>query len=389
MCFFRNILLIFIIVFFSLAMYQYFLGKKNNLFQKDYLILGFLCLMTGLLVIFNTDYLFLIFLDLPIFLAYFLKKRKYAIILSLVIVLYLSLSTQVLICYYIVYLFYFIINIVFDKYYNRLFGCLLFLKAFYSSLIFFLYFDHSIIMILNMIISIVYFHFIFMFVLKFIERNNPSSHSDENMLFQMAHEVKNPIAVCKGYLDMLDLTNQDKINKYIPIVRSEMNRSLTIMDDFLNLKRLSLHKDIMDLYMLLEDVRDTLQTVLRDKKVMLDFCDNEDELYIYGDYERLKQVFINIVKNAYEANATNINIWITVRSDEVIIDIFDNGDGISKKDMKRIGDMFFTTKVKGTGIGISLSKEIVRLHDGAIKYESVENEGTTVTVFLPLEKEIK
>ena len=218
----------------------------------------------------------------------------------------------------------------------------------------------------------------YLFLREFEEKNN-----DDTIIFQIAHEVKNPIAVCKGYLDMLDTTKKDKVNKYIPIIKSEMNRALTIMDDFLNLKRLTVQKDIMDLYMLIEDVDATMQSILSSKNVLLEIPTIDDELLIDGDYERLKQVFINLIKNAYEANANKIKIDVRTKRDYIEVDIIDNGDGISTKNLKKIGQLFYTTKIKGTGIGVNMSKEIIKLHQGTIKYIPNNEKGITVSLVIP------
>ena len=71
---------------------------------------------------------------------------------------------------------------------------------------------------------------------------------------------------------------------------------------------------------------------------------------------------------------------------KVIITIEDNGKGINKESLKRIGEPFFTTKEKGTGLGVKLSNEIIELHNGSIKYSSKEKIGTTVKITLPLKK---
>ena len=214
-------------------------------------------------------------------------------------------------------------------------------------------------------------------------KNYETKNNDDTLIFQIAHEIKNPIAVCKGYLDMLDTTKKEKVNKYIPIIRSEMNRALTIMDDFLNLKRLTIQKDVMDLILLLEDVKATMDSILSDKNIILDLPKIEEEVLIEGDYDRLKQVFVNLIKNSYEANAKEIQLKVTPKKDTVEIMIQDNGEGISKKDLKRVGQLFYTTKSKGTGIGVSMSKEIIRLHQGVIQYDSTLGEGTTIKVVLP------
>ena len=107
-----------------------------------------------------------------------------------------------------------------------------------------------------------------------------------------------------------------------------------------------------------------------------------------GDYDRLKQVLVNMIKNASEANATKILIKTDVSKNNICIKIEDNGSGITSEDLKKIGEVFFTTKTNGNGIGVNLSKEIVSLHKGSITYNSKVDEGTTVNICLPIEKGI-
>lgn len=154
----------------------------------------------------------------------------------------------------------------------------------------------------------------------------------------------------------------------------------------MSLSNISIHKDVLDIYMLIEDVRDTMMQLLDSRQVQLFIPKFIDELYIIGDYDRLKQVFINLIKNAYEAKADQIRITTTVRGSQIKIIVRDNGEGIDKADLKKIGEMFYTTKTKGTGIGVNLSKEIITLHNGEIRYDSKLKEGTIVTIFLPLER---
>ena len=207
---------------------------------------------------------------------------------------------------------------------------------------------------------------------------------NNNLLFQVAHEVKNPIAVCKGYLDMLDINNKDKVEKYIPVVKREMNRALTIMDEFLDTKRITLDKDLMDFSLLLDDIRETMSLVL-DKDVNLIIPSLDEELILDGDYDKLKQVIINLIKNSYEAKAKNIKLVVKIRKNKLKLEVIDDGVGISKNDIDRIGNIFYTTKVMGTGMGVAISKEILKLHSGELSYSSILNKGTKASVLLPLE----
>lgn len=255
---------------------------------------------------------------------------------------------------------------------------IIYLKIFLcSTLYFYLITDKNLLLlsIINYICIIVLIYRLF--------NNTTSKNEDSNMLFHLAHEVKNPIAVCKGYLDMLDVNNKEKVEKYIPIIKSEMSRALTIMDEFLSLKRIKLNKELMDITLLIEDVKETTSLVLNDNKINFNVINSNQELIINGDYDKLKQVIMNLLKNSYEAEAKNIKLIVEVNKD-LIIKIVDDGIGISKQDVNKIGNLFYTTKACGTGIGVSLSKEIINLHNGKLDYESTLNKGTTATIILPI-----
>lgn len=384
MYFFRSIIIILLIIMSSFMLYQYLSTKKNTNISKKTIILSYLIFIEGLLILFGTNYLFFIFLDFSCFLAYMLNRRREALILSFINIVYFLVVLDLSWTIYLIYGIYFAVSYFLRQTNNqeKMLKILLIIKSFITSFIYFSIFEQSNIQILYLSFSLLYFYMLlelsYLFLREFEEKNN-----DDTIIFQIAHEVKNPIAVCKGYLDMLDTTKKDKINKYIPIIKSEMNRALTIMDDFLNLKRLTVQKDIMDLYMLIEDVDATMQSILSSKNVLLEIPTIDDELLIDGDYERLKQVFINLIKNAYEANANKIKIDVRTKRDYIEVDIIDNGDGISTKNLKKIGQLFYTTKIKGTGIGVNMSKEIIKLHQGTIKYIPNNEKGITVSLVIP------
>lgn len=207
-----------------------------------------------------------------------------------------------------------------------------------------------------------------------------------NSLFKITHEVKNPLAVCRGYLDMLDLDDKEKYTEYIPIISKEINRTLNLMDDFLDYTKIKIEKEDTDIYMLLEDIKEELIPLLKQNNIMGEFMIPDDELYLELDYNRMKQVFINIYKNSIEAKSKNMKIKLKAykKNNQFIIKISDNGVGMSKETLKHIGENFYTTKQNGTGLGVSLSKEIVSLHNGKMYYKSVKNKGTDVFIELPV-----
>ncbi len=208
----------------------------------------------------------------------------------------------------------------------------------------------------------------------------------KDALFKLTHEIKNPLAVCKGYLDMIDINKQEKAEKYISIMKQEVDRSLNIISDFVEYNKIKIKKEQIDLNCLLDDVYDSFKILVNNKKVKLEYKDRDDEeIYFEGDYERLKQVLINLLKNALEATEENgrIEIYSNIYKKHLEIIIKDNGIGMSKETLEKIKEMFYTTKQNGTGLGVALSNEIIKSHNGELIFESETNKGTTATIRLP------
>ena len=204
-------------------------------------------------------------------------------------------------------------------------------------------------------------------------------HEIRNSLFKITHEIKNPLAVCKAYIDMFDYNDIKCAQKYIPIISGEIDNLLVLLQDFLLVNKDNINFDIMDINILLEDIVRSMGELNR-IDITLETVD--EEIYINGDYNRLTQVLTNLVKNSYEANADDIIIRLSLTSDNVLIEIVDNGDGISELDKDKIYTPFYTTKKNGTGLGVSLSKEIIEAHNGTLEYYS-NNQGTTAKILLP------
>lgn len=207
----------------------------------------------------------------------------------------------------------------------------------------------------------------------------------KNSLFKITHEVKNPIAVCKGYLSMMDYDDTNKVKRYNEIILEELNRTLDIMDNFSEYTKINVNLDIMDLDYLISDIVNSLKMLFDSKNIDVNYMSN-DEIFINGDYSRLKQVLINVLKNSVEAMSKGGKIDISLKSmkKQVLLSIKDNGCGMSKEELDKIDELFYSSKEKGCGIGVSLSKEIISLHKGSIKYKSILGVGTEVIIKLPL-----
>lgn len=207
---------------------------------------------------------------------------------------------------------------------------------------------------------------------------------------KLTHELKNPIAVCNGYLEMFNLEDKEKSQKYLEIITNEITRSKTIIDEFSSYGKLKhIEQEELDIAYLLEDTIDLLRPIFKNNKAKINFQSKED-IYITGDYNKLKQVFINLLKNTIEAQKEteklNVNIIVKNTKSEVQIIIEDNGIGMDKEILSKVTEVFFTTKPNGTGIGLAFSKEVIELHKGRILIESKQNIGTKITIFFPKEK---
>jgi signal transduction histidine kinase len=109
----------------------------------------------------------------------------------------------------------------------------------------------------------------------------------------------------------------------------------------------------------------------------------DDEIYLEADYNKLKQVFHNIIKNSIESSSKNINISYRIMFGRVTIIIKDDGMKIDNDAIYKLGN-YFTNKENGNGIGTSLIKKIVSMHNGKIKYRNNKNKGVSVYITLTL-----
>ena len=184
---------------------------------------------------------------------------------------------------------------------------------------------------------------------------------------------------------MMDYDDTNKVKRYNEIILEELNRTLDIMDNFSEYTKINVNLDIMDLDYLISDIVNSLKMLFDSKNIDVNYMSN-DEIFINGDYSRLKQVLINVLKNSVEAMSKGGKIDISLKSmkKQVLLSIKDNGCGMSKEELDKIDELFYSSKEKGCGIGVSLSKEIISLHKGSIKYKSILGVGTEVIIKLPL-----
>ena len=402
-----NIFLNIIILLFPLLIYFIYncyinlnLKKYNSLFFE---ICSFSSLYLSLKYIsmINNDKL-LLFCNIPIVLSFIKKNNKLSIILSVCLIFFSNNTFNINIILLIIkYTIYYIIYLTYkkkkkDSYY------LIELIAIFQG--FFLAFEYNYIDIDYSIIR-VFFDVVIFYILTFmglilidyadkitslfIEYKELEKEKKlKDSLFKITHEIKNPIAVCKGYLDMLDLDNKDKVKRYIPIIKEEIERCLCITTDFMEFSKIKIEKDIIDINLLLDEINDSFDILLKSNKIKLDYKKNNEEIYVNGDFNRLKQVLLNIIKNSIEAieDKGKISIKSMKKNNYIYIEIKDNGKGMDEDDLEKVDELFYTTKKNGTGVGVALCKEIINAHEGTIEYDSKLNKGTKVLIKLPILK---
>lgn len=398
-----------IYILFPLTVYLIYSAYTKNLDKKEKSIVLELALYSSIYmlirygVMFKTIYPTLLF-EIPLVVSFIKNKSITSITIAIILIIFnyyrFNFNIVMLLIEYLLYFFSFllfnkksnrigkIINSflvirILSMIYQTIFNIMpnsnyldLFTYIFFSSLLlaFFLY---LIVFIIDLSENIVNYNS----TLNELNREKEIKQS----LFKMTHEVKNPLAVCRGYLDMLD-SDYEKYNEYIPVISKEINRTLTLMDDFLDYTKIKVAKEDTDICMLLEDIRDELMPLLKNNNIKYEFIIPDDEVYLDLDYNRIKQVFINIYKNSIEAKKKNMKIILKayIRSNQLVIKVSDNGVGMSKDTLKHIGENFYTTKENGTGLGVSLSQEIINLHNGKMYYKSQLNKGTDVFIELPV-----
>ncbi|NRD79222.1 PAS domain S-box protein [Bacillus sp. BRMEA1] len=204
----------------------------------------------------------------------------------------------------------------------------------------------------------------------------------------IAHEIRNPLTSIKGFLKLME-GNDGDTSSYLEIINSEINRIELILTELLILSRPHEREfKKRNILGLLEGVKALIDTqaVLKNIEIIIT-CESEIELpLLLFDENQLKQVFINLLKNSIEAMPNGGNIILEVEATgqkSIQIRCIDQGIGIPKEHIEKIGQPFFTTKENGTGLGLMICMQIIQNHNGAIDFSCGGN-GTTVTVTLPL-----
>ncbi len=202
----------------------------------------------------------------------------------------------------------------------------------------------------------------------------------------VGHEIRNPLTSIKGFVHLL--AKKDKTNEtYYDIMTKELDRINHIVGELLLLaKPQKMAFSTYDLKEIVGDIVSLLQTQANMNNVTIHFQPQE-AIFIDCEKNQLKQLFINLIKNAIEACKEKGNVSVNIvknHNENVVVTVEDDGIGIPEDFQKRLGEPFYSSKEKGTGLGLTVSHKIVQQHDGKIEITSKEEVGTKIKIQLPI-----
>jgi signal transduction histidine kinase len=203
------------------------------------------------------------------------------------------------------------------------------------------------------------------------------------MAASITHEVRNPMAVVRGFLQLMQEKSPDSLNHYYRIVMEELDRANSIINDFLSLAQNRIaEKEESQLHDIIHELSPLLwaDANLRGQSIELMLAHNVPKLHLNA--KEIKQVVLNLARNGMEAMNDKGVLTLETRmvDDKVELCVHDTGPGIPSVKQEKLFEPFYTTKAKGTGLGLSMCLSIVERHNGTISVESEEGQGTTFKV---------
>ncbi|WP_273123027.1 ATP-binding protein [Metabacillus sp. HB246100] len=214
-------------------------------------------------------------------------------------------------------------------------------------------------------------------------------HTISQLSASVAHEIRNPMTTINGFMQLIrgetNLTKDQ--NLFIDISIKELERTQSIISNFLSLSKPSPSDKAIQVVSLTELINETVEfmnpfALIRGIKLNSSV---QEGVKVKAHDEDLRQVLINIIKNGIESIKENGQVVVILLENEkeIVIEIIDNGIGMNKKQMKKLGQPYYTTKNAGTGLGLMISYNMIKLIDGKIDVQSEVGKGTTFIIKLP------
>ncbi|MFD0770893.1 ATP-binding protein [Bacillus sp. CGMCC 1.60114] len=203
----------------------------------------------------------------------------------------------------------------------------------------------------------------------------------------VAHEVRNPLTVVRGFIQLLESTEDVKNKEYMRLVLAELDRAEQIISDYLNLARPQIDKkEYICLSAQLIEMTTLMSSFAAMRGVYLQ-VEIAEKLYTVGDKTKLKQAIMNVVKNGIEAIQENkgyLKVTAVQKDESIVIRVKDSGVGMTKEQLTRLGQPYYSLKEKGTGLGLMVTFSILQAHNGTIVYKSEIGKGTEAIITLPV-----
>jgi len=226
-----------------------------------------------------------------------------------------------------------------------------------------------------------------------------SNQIKDDFISSISHELRTPLTSIKGWSETLISGGYDpeETKLGVGIISKESDRLIGLVEEILDFAKLQQNE--MRLSIGTVNVKELLQeTILNvwakaEKKRIHLRLDSEDNLFVKGDANRLKQVFLNLVDNAVKFSHEDSIIALSAgrkSEQDAVIVVRDTGIGISEEHLSRVKDRFFQVDALngGTGLGLAISQQLIDLHNGSIELNSEIGKGTEVTVTLPLTEDV-
>ncbi len=222
----------------------------------------------------------------------------------------------------------------------------------------------------------------------------------ESVARKLAHEIKNPLTPIQltidnlrsKYMNEIDQSNREKYNSNLQTILKQIKQIETLVNEFSDFARMP--KPMIKENNIIEIIKINLELLKNiSKDIKLNFnLNNEKSLIILCDNEQISRVFFNLIKNSIESieeksiKSRNfdkiIDIEIKKRNDYITINLTDNGSGIANKNVKDLIKPYFTTKQKGSGLGLSIVNKIINDHNGTLKFLE-KKDGAKIEIILP------
>ncbi len=217
-----------------------------------------------------------------------------------------------------------------------------------------------------------------------------------DFISSVSHELRTPLTAIRGWGETAKMSvgsDDELVNRGLDVVLSEANRLSGLVEELLDFSRmetgrLQVNSMPVNATQILIESADMYAELSKQNGIDFVFNEPTEQLEVFGDGDRLKQVFINIIDNAVKYTESGGQVLITQTKEEgcVRISVSDTGVGIPAADIDRVKEKFYKANktVRGSGIGLAVADEIIKQHKGLLFLESTEGAGTTVTIVLPL-----